>query len=201
MKTHRLLGVLVSTLLMFGTASVVGAQPASAGEGDRCDSSTFKTRYRILSHHRGAALTHVRGVNLAPHSGFSHKKTVAFRKTYRAKVQFEGSASFTAGKIIAQGSVSVGVQLMKAGSVTQRSDWTDRYTIHNKTNKNKRYALFAGTSTYFGRYKVVRCDYFKHVIVVDRGHWRSWAYVDGGSAMCGKSPSGLLSRKALRVVC
>jgi hypothetical protein len=201
MKTRPFLSVLVSALLALGTASVVGAQAAAADEGDRCDWQTYKTKYRILSHHRGAALTHVRGVNLAPHSGFSHKKTVAFRKSYRSKVQFEANASFTAGKIIAKGSVSVGVQLMKAGSVTQRSDWTDRYTIHNKTNKNKRYALFAGTSTYFGRYKVIRCDYFKHVIVVDRGHWRSWAYVDGGSAMCGKAPRGLLSRKALRVVC
>jgi hypothetical protein len=197
MTTRRLLGVLISAVLMLGTISI---SPAAAGEGDSCYPGTYETRYRILSHHKAVVLTHARTWDLPPGGKMAERKSVWYRQSFKSQVQFEADASFTAGRIIAKASGSISLKLKAAGSWTKRTKWTDFFSIKNTTNRNHTYALYAGSAKHFGRYRIITCgsDYRIHW---QTGHWKSWVAQGAGSARCGLAPSSVLGAKAMRAVC
>lgn len=197
MNSRRFLAILMSATLM---TLALGVSPAAADEGDGCYYPTFKTKYKILSRHTAAELTHARGIDLSPHGKFVKEAKVSYQKSLKAEVEFHADASFTAGRVIASATVSAGIRLKAAGTWTVRKDWTDKFEIYNKSNKNQRYALYAGTTKHSGRYRIVTCG-SDYKIDWQEGKWRSWAVQDGGSAQCGKSPASALGRKALNKVC
>ena len=183
------LGLQTGTGIGIGRAS---AAPLICEPGDRdANISSISKTYVV---------THVGGVQLAPHTTFSQSVTVAKINSVTAGINGTVTVSAKANFILGQAEASASVTLQSSGTSTVQTSISRTWTITNSSSSDREYALYVGTLRVSGRYAYRFCPSpGTHWSAWEYGSWKSWTVRIDGTAMCPHTryASNTLQYKAL----
>ena len=135
-------------------------------------------------------VTHVKGIFLAPHTSYSQTTSISKVNSVTAGVTLSAGASVSSNFILAKAEASVGVELRASGSSTTQTSYSETWSINNTSDSQRRYALWAGTVRWSGKFVYHRCNADGSAYSTSSGTWRSWTTMIDGTALCPASRYG-----------
>lgn len=193
----------LGTLLLAGTTALA---PTAAAAPDLATGGCagFEPSYRTVGVETAVVATQARAQMLAPTSSARGRVVLSRVGTVPSQVRARQATKQDARVIIRAVERSREVDLAPRGTSTDDARRGMRLDLENTTDRNQKWVLYRGTTSYSGRVQRSTCaaDGSEVVIGWERaGRLISFVPQSQGAVLCGKRPSSPLAAAAQEIGC